>query len=99
MENGLFFRPKRGGGVGMPLDLLPSPGPSGALAVLLLLFALVIAWYALGQVKWGIFLKDGGSPQAKVLRLLLAIALAWTLVQFISAYMFAWRMLKTLFTG
>ncbi|MCL6576555.1 MULTISPECIES: DUF1146 family protein [Kyrpidia] len=83
----------------MPLDLLPSPGASGALAVLLLLFALVIAWYALGQVKWGIFLKDGGSPQAKVLRLLLAIALAWTLVQFISAYMFAWRMLKNLFTG
>ncbi|MDI3256890.1 MAG: DUF1146 domain-containing protein [Kyrpidia sp.] len=81
----------------MPLELLPSTGASGALAVAMLLFALVIAWYALGQVKWGLFLRDGGTPQAKVLRLLLSVALAWTLVQFIGAYMFAWRLLKDLF--
>ncbi|MBX6396574.1 MAG: DUF1146 domain-containing protein [Alicyclobacillaceae bacterium] len=81
----------------MPLDLGPSPGASGALVIALMLFALVIAWYALGQVKWGLFLRDGGSSQAKVLRLLLAVVLAWNLVQFISTYMFAWRMFKEMF--
>ncbi|MDI3327845.1 MAG: DUF1146 family protein [Alicyclobacillaceae bacterium] len=82
----------------MPTDIAPSPGASGMLTIAMMLFAVVIAWHALGQVKWGLFLKDGGGNQAKVLRLLLAVALAWNLVQFIGAYVFASRLLRDLFS-
>jgi uncharacterized integral membrane protein (TIGR02327 family) len=59
-----------------------------------LLFGVVIAWYALGAVRWDVFLKNAKSRPAAVLRLLLAIALGYQLARFMGEYLVATSMLR-----
>jgi uncharacterized integral membrane protein (TIGR02327 family) len=59
-----------------------------------LLFGVVIAWYALGVVRWDVFLKNAKSRPAALLRLLLAITLGYQLARFVSEYLVASSMIR-----
>jgi uncharacterized integral membrane protein (TIGR02327 family) len=60
-----------------------------------LLFGILIAWYALSEVRWDIFLKNPKSRPAAVLRLLIAIMLGYQLSRFMGEYLLATSMLRS----
>jgi len=74
-----------------------STGIMGVINMVLLLFGVLISWYALQIVRWEVFLKDAKSRPAAVLRLLFAITLGYQLARFVSEYMMATTMLKQFF--
>jgi uncharacterized membrane protein YwzB len=61
----------------------------------LMLASVVIAWYALASVKWGIFIMDMHEAQGQFLRLLIAIGIGWMVYEFIATYMDQVRLLQT----
>lgn len=82
----------------MPLDQVATEaGWTAGLNMILLLFGVLIAWYALQAVRWDKVLKNPKSRPAAVLRLLLAVALGYLLMKFVSDYLLMSSMLKQLF--
>jgi uncharacterized integral membrane protein (TIGR02327 family) len=72
-------------------------GTMALINMVLLLFGVLISWYALQIVRWEVFVRDAKSRPAAVLRLLLAITLGYQLARFISEYMLSTTMLKQFF--
>jgi uncharacterized integral membrane protein (TIGR02327 family) len=72
-------------------------GWTAGLNLILLLFGVLIAWYALQAVRWDVFVKNPKSRPAAVLRLLLAVLLGYQLMKFVSDYVSMSGMLKHLF--
>ncbi|HEU4964753.1 MAG TPA: DUF1146 domain-containing protein [Bacilli bacterium] len=62
-----------------------------------LLFGVLIAWFALTNVRWEVFLKAAKTRQAAVLRLLVAVALGYLLARFLSDYVTSTMMMRQLF--
>ena len=58
----------------------------GAITIVTLLFGTVLAWYALGAVRWEVFLKKPESPSSRLLRMLLAIIIGTGISGFILQY-------------
>nr|WP_272879862.1 DUF1146 domain-containing protein [Sulfoacidibacillus ferrooxidans] len=55
----------------------------------------LLAWYALGAVRWDVFLKKPDSPPASLLRLLLAILIGTGIAGFIVQYVTGASMMHT----
>lgn len=71
-------------------------GLYGLLQLAVYLLAIAIAWYALGSVRWDLFLRDYRGGPARMLRLILAIALGFVVGQFFLQYLSASLLLKYL---
>ncbi|MFC4769503.1 DUF1146 family protein [Effusibacillus consociatus] len=78
------------------LSLPVTAGLYGLLQLLVYLMTIAIAWYALGSVKWDLFLRDHRGGPARMLRLLLAIGLGFLIGQFFLQYLSASLLLKNL---
>ncbi|GIM45687.1 hypothetical protein DNHGIG_12360 [Collibacillus ludicampi] len=72
-----------------------SAGIAGLVNLILYLIGISIAWFALGAVKWDLFLHKPRGGKASTLRLLLAIAIGYQCVQFILAYINSTLLLKS----
>lgn len=74
-----------------------SLGLTGLLSILVALVCMALAWWALQQFRFDLFLKQPKSPAAKMLQVLLAIALGYQVARFVLDY-FNWsNMLKGMF--
>lgn len=72
-------------------------GLTGLLSILVALVCMALAWWALQQFRFDLFLKQPKSPAAKMLQVLLAIALGYQVARFVLDY-FNWsNMLKGMF--
>ncbi len=58
----------------------------GSLTILGLLLGTLLAWYALGAVRWDVFLKAPESRAASLLRLLLAVLIGAGVAGFVVQY-------------
>ena len=58
----------------------------GALLIVVLLIGTAVAWYALGAIRWDIFLRKPEARDARLLRLLLAMVIAGGLAGFVLQY-------------
>jgi uncharacterized integral membrane protein (TIGR02327 family) len=68
---------------------------AGLVNLILYLAGILVAWYALGAVKWDLFLHTARGGKAGLLRLLLAIVLGYQLSQFLLAYINSTLLLKS----
>lgn len=73
-----------------------STGYYALVQVITYLFAIVVAWYALGSVKWDLFLRNYRGTTATMLRLIIAICLGFILGQFMLQYLGASLLLRYL---
>lgn len=72
-------------------------GLTGLISILVALVCMALAWWALQQFRFDLFLKQPKSPAAKMLQVLLSIALGYQIARFILDY-FNWsNMLKGMF--
>ncbi|GAX89629.1 DUF1146 family protein [Effusibacillus lacus] len=78
------------------LSLPVSTGIFGLVQLLTYLMTISIAWYALGSVKWDLFLRDHRGGPAMMLRLIFAIVLGFLVGQFFLQYLSASLLLKYL---
>lgn len=78
------------------LSLPVTSGIYGLVQVITYLLAIAVAWYALGSVKWDLFLRDFRGPSARMLRLILAINLGYVLGHFMLQYLSASLLLRYL---
>ncbi len=60
-----------------------------------LLLGTLLAWYALGAVRWDVFLKKADSPAASLLRLLLAILIGTGIAGFVVQYVTGASMMRS----
>ncbi|MGV3488646.1 MAG: DUF1146 family protein [Tuberibacillus sp.] len=51
------------------------------------ILSLIVTWWALQSFNFGVFLKNPKSPQAKVLMLLIAIAISYLVGEFFVNYL------------
>lgn len=58
----------------------------GAMTIVTLLLGTVLAWYALGAVRWDVYLKKPESGASRLLRMLLAIMIGTGVSGFILQY-------------
>ena len=58
----------------------------GSLTILSLLLGTLLAWYALGAVRWDVFLKVPESRAARLLRLLFAVLIGTGIAGFVVQY-------------
>lgn len=58
----------------------------GSLLIASLLLGTALAWYALGAIRWEVFLRSESSRPARLLRLLLAIVIATGFAGFVVEY-------------
>lgn len=70
---------------------------NGFLQIVIILFGIVLAWYALQQIRWDIFLKQPNHPRSKLLMILLSIAIGYTAGRFLIDYMALSTGLRDLF--
>lgn len=74
-----------------------SMGLSSLISIVVTIVMIGLAWWALQQVRFDLFLKQPGSPASKMLQVLLAIALGYEIARFVLEY-FRWSsLLKGLF--
>ncbi|KYP81477.1 DUF1146 domain-containing protein [Ferroacidibacillus organovorans] len=66
----------------------------GALTLFMLLMGTLIAWGALGALRWEIFVKDRGARSARMLRIVLAMILGSALSGFVAQYISATNALR-----
>jgi uncharacterized integral membrane protein (TIGR02327 family) len=66
----------------------------GVITIITLLLGTVIAWYALGVVRWEIFVKNVDSPTSRLLRMLLAIMIGTGISSFILQYIAGAAMIR-----
>lgn len=57
------------------------------ISIFLYLFFIAISWWALQQVRFEIFLRQPTSPQAKLLHILVSIALGYMITRFFVDYL------------
>lgn len=70
---------------------------SGVLNIVLVLVCIALAWWSLQSFRFDLFLKNPKGAQAKMLLILLSIALGYGVASFFIAY-FGWAtLLKELF--
>lgn len=67
----------------------------GTLTTVSLLIGTVLAWYALGAVRWDVFLRQPESPSARLLRLLFALLIGGGVAGFILNYTSGAAMMRT----
>ncbi len=63
-----------------------APAAQGILQIAALLIGTLVAWFALGAVRWDVFVKAPESAPARLLRLLFAILIGSGIAGFIVAY-------------
>ncbi len=69
----------------------------GIAQIALVLVCVALAWWALQNVRWDLFLKHPSSPQAKTLLILLSLVIGYEAARFIFEY-FSWSIsLRMLF--
>ncbi|RKN78847.1 DUF1146 family protein [Paenibacillus ginsengarvi] len=74
-----------------------SMGMTGLLSILVALVCIAVSWWALQQFRFDLFLKQPKSPAAKMLQVLLSIALGYQVARFVLEY-FNWsQLLKGMF--
>lgn len=74
-----------------------SMGRTGLLSIATVLLCIGLSWWALQQFRFDLFLKQPRSAPAKLLQVLLSIALGYELARFVLDY-FNWsRMLPGMF--
>ncbi len=66
----------------------------GVITIITLLIGTILAWYALGAVRWDVFLKKPESPAARLLRMLLAIIMGTGISGFILQYITGAAMMR-----
>lgn len=66
----------------------------GVITIVTLLIGTILAWYALGAVRWDVFLKKPESPSARLLRMLLAIIMGTGISGFILQYITGASMMR-----
>ncbi|KUO95249.1 DUF1146 domain-containing protein [Ferroacidibacillus organovorans] len=71
-----------------------SQGLQGALTLFMLLMGTLIAWGALGALRWEIFVKDRTTRSARMLRIVLAMILGSALSGFVAQYISATNALR-----
>ncbi|PWI58022.1 hypothetical protein BM613_06220 [Sulfoacidibacillus thermotolerans] len=67
----------------------------GAVTIGGLLVGTLLAWYALGAVRWDVFLKNPESPPASLFRLLLAILIGTGIAGFVIQYVTGASMMRS----
>ncbi|WP_159885383.1 DUF1146 family protein [Paenibacillus puerhi] len=72
-----------------------SLGMKGVLNIVLVLVFIGFSWWALQELKWESLFRRPRSPQAKLLQILISIALGYQVARFIIDYL-AW---STWFSG
>lgn len=82
-----------------PLDqaaLTPTSGGAAIIYLTLYLVMIVLAWYALGSVRWDVFVRDYKGRQASLLRVILSIVLGYLVGEFFRSYLEATQLLQHL---
>lgn len=73
-------------------------GATGLINILLSLVFITLSWWAVQSFRLDLFVKDYKSPQAKVLQILVSVALGHSVAKFFMDYLGWSLMLKQLFT-
>lgn len=71
-------------------------GATGLINIVLSLIFIAVSWWAIQTFKFDLFVKDHKGPQAKVLQILLSIALGHGVARFFMDYLGWSLMLKQL---
>ena len=66
----------------------------GTITIISLLIGTILAWYALGAVRWDVFVKKPDSASARLLRMLLAIIIGTGISGFILQYITGAAMMR-----
>lgn len=69
----------------------------GVLNIVLALVCIAVSWWALQSVRFDLFLKNPRGAQAKMLLILLSIALGYGVASFFTAYLNWSALLQELF--
>ncbi|TSB44741.1 DUF1146 family protein [Alkalicoccobacillus porphyridii] len=71
-------------------------GQDALIQILVNLFSLGLCWWALASFRFDLFVREPKGPQAIMLRLLTALALAYLVSRFFLEYLQASRLLQYL---
>jgi uncharacterized integral membrane protein (TIGR02327 family) len=71
---------------------------SGALYIAITVLCIVLAWKVLQQFRFDLFVKQPGSPQARMLQIVASIALGYQLARFVIDYLNWSTLLKGMFS-
>jgi uncharacterized integral membrane protein (TIGR02327 family) len=62
-------------------------GAEGVVSILFMMLGIAISWYALGNLRWDVFIKHPQSGSSRTLRLIFAIILGTQLANFLMQYL------------
>nr|WP_209864345.1 DUF1146 family protein [Paenibacillus shirakamiensis] len=74
-----------------------SVGVNGLVAIIISLFCIAIAWWALQNLKLDLIIRHPKGPQGKLLQLLLAVILGHFVASFVLDYWGYTQMLRYMF--
>ncbi|NEU30395.1 DUF1146 domain-containing protein [bacterium LRH843] len=78
--------------------MLQGIGQQAAIHIVISVFFLAITWWALQSFRFDLFVKQKDSPKAKVLMILVTIAIAQLVSQFFLGYLDSSLLLKYLWS-
>ncbi|WP_240647639.1 DUF1146 family protein [Paenibacillus nanensis] len=83
-------------GTNDPMDqMLTMTGLTGVFSITVEILSILLVWMLMREVKWETFFRFPQSPKARMLQLLLAVALGHLFAQFILQYWNYTTMLKS----
>ncbi|MCK0470052.1 DUF1146 family protein [Halalkalibacter sp. APA_J-10(15)] len=74
--------------------MLEGFGQQAMLAIVINVFFIAVTWWALQSFRFDLFVKDPEGPRAKVLMIIVTIAIAQLVSQFFLDYMYSSQMLR-----
>lgn len=74
--------------------MLEGFGQQAMLAIVINVFFIAVTWWALQSFRFDLFVKDPEGPRAKVLMIIVTIAIAQLVSQFFLDYLYSSQMLK-----
>ncbi|WP_062052061.1 DUF1146 family protein [Bacillus sp. JCM 19034] len=69
-------------------------GQQAMLAIVINVFFIAVTWWALQSFRFDLFMKDPDGPRAKVLMIIVTIAIAHLVSQFFLDYLYSSQMLR-----
>lgn len=74
-----------------------SLGMTGLVSIVVVLLCMGLSWWALQQFRFDLFLKQPKSAPAKMLQVLLSVALGYQIARFVLDYFHWTQLLKGMF--
>ncbi|GAE31311.1 DUF1146 family protein [Alkalihalobacillus hemicellulosilyticus] len=74
--------------------MLEGFGQQAMLSIIVNVFFIAVTWWALQSFRFDLFVKDPEGPRAKVLMIIVTIAIAQLVSQFFLDYMYSSQMLR-----